>query len=230
MKNKSSIIWGLVLIAVGVILGGNALNLFDINIFFKGWWTLFIIIPCFVGLFTEKSKTGNIIGLLVGVALLLACLGVINFDILWKLLVPTIIIIIGLSLLFKNVFDRELSAKIKELNEGANSDGEVAAVFSGQKVNADGEEFKGKKLSAVFGGVEYDLTGAKIKEDAVINASAIFGGIDILVPNGVNVKVKSSSLFGGVTDKTRRKKDDKNEKAPTIYVNASCLFGGVEIK
>lgn len=46
MQNKKNIILGIILIALGIIFGGNALNLFSINVFFKGWWTLFIIIPC----------------------------------------------------------------------------------------------------------------------------------------------------------------------------------------
>ena len=45
MKQFRSIIWGIAIIALGVILGGNALGWFSIDIFFDGWWTLFIIVP-----------------------------------------------------------------------------------------------------------------------------------------------------------------------------------------
>ena len=64
MKKISSIIWGIVLIAAGALFALNALNITDIDIFFDGWWTLFIIVPCAVGLFTEYEKTGNIIGII----------------------------------------------------------------------------------------------------------------------------------------------------------------------
>ena len=67
---------------------------------------------------------------------------------------------------------------------------------------------------------------AKIKEDVVINASSVFGGIDIIVPDDVNIKIKSNSIFGGVDNKKKNNEDKKH----TIYVNASCLFGGVDIK
>ena len=63
MKNLTSVIWGLAFIIVGVIFGLNTLNITDINIFFDGWWTLFIIIPCFINLFKAGDKKGNIIGL-----------------------------------------------------------------------------------------------------------------------------------------------------------------------
>ena len=58
----SNILWGLVLILIGIIFGLNALDIADINIFFDGWWTLFIIVPCFIDLFKDKDKSGNIIG------------------------------------------------------------------------------------------------------------------------------------------------------------------------
>ena len=54
MKNISSVIWGIVLIVAGALFGLNALNITNIDIFFDGWWTLFIIVPCAVGLFTER--------------------------------------------------------------------------------------------------------------------------------------------------------------------------------
>ena len=67
MKKFGNILWGIVLIILGLIIGANALGIADINIFFDGWWTLFIIIPCFIGLFKEREKTGNIIGLFIGI-------------------------------------------------------------------------------------------------------------------------------------------------------------------
>ena len=220
-----SIIWGIVLVTVGVLLGGNAAGLFDVNVFFDGWWTLFIIVPCLIGLITEKGeRVGNLIGLIVGVMLLLACQDVIDFDLLWKLLVPGIIVVVGLTLIFKSAFNKQISAKIKELNENVGKEDEIAAVFSGQKIDMKGEKFKGKKVSAVFGGLELDLRKAVIEEDVVINASAVFGGIDILAPDDVIVKVKSNSLFGGVKSK------HNGDKGHVVYVNGTAMFGGIEIK
>ena len=37
MKTARAIIWGLAIVALGIIFGGNALGLFNIDIFFKGW-------------------------------------------------------------------------------------------------------------------------------------------------------------------------------------------------
>ena len=61
MKKAGSVLLGIVLIAAGVIWALNEFNVTNINVFFDGWWTLFIIVPCAIGLFTEREKTGNII-------------------------------------------------------------------------------------------------------------------------------------------------------------------------
>ena len=83
MKKAGSVLWGIVLIAAGVIWALNEFNITNISVFFDGWWTLFIIVPCAIGLFTEREKTGNIIGIAVGVFLLLCCQDILSFSMLW---------------------------------------------------------------------------------------------------------------------------------------------------
>jgi predicted membrane protein len=228
MKKFSAIMWGLALVALGVILGGNALGWFNINIFFNGWWTLFIIVPCFISLITNpKEWLGDLIGILIGVSLLLACRDIISFKVLWKLLLPAIIILIGLSIIFKNLFSQKFDKAVSKLNDKFNKDDESGAVFGGSNINLAGKEFKGKNINAIFGGLKLDLREAKIKEDVIINATAVFGGIDILVPKDVAVETKSNSFFGGVSNK---KKTAPKDKAPTVYVNGVALFGGIEVK
>ena len=228
MKKFSAIMWGLALVALGVILGGNALGWFNINIFFNGWWTLFIIVPCFISLITNpKEWLGDLIGILIGVSLLLACRDIISFRDLWKLLLPAIIILIGLSIIFKNLFSQKFDKAVSKLNDKFNKDDESGAVFGGSNINLAGKEFKGKNINAIFGGLKLDLREAKIKEDVIINATAVFGGIDILVPKDVAIETKSNSFFGGVSNK---KKTAPKDKAPTVYVNGVALFGGIEVK
>ncbi len=226
MNNVKNILWGIALVVIGVIIGLNTMNVVNIDIFFDGWWTLFIIVPCFIGLFTNKDKTGNIIGLFVGVILLLGMQNIIDFNLIWKLLLPSIIVIIGLSLIFKNTFNSKINNEIKKLNNKNTKNNEYCATFSEQRIDIPNEEFKGATLNSVFGSITCDLREAKIKEDVVINASSVFGGIDIIVPDDVNIKIKSNSIFGGVNNKKKNNEDKKY----TIYVNASCLFGGVDIK
>ena len=220
MKNCKNIILGIILIVVGVWFGLYATGVVKVDLLFDGWWTLFIIIPSFLGLFDEDGRTGSLIGLFVGVLLLLSCQDVLNFDIVLKLIVPCVLIVTGLSFIFKGKIKTKNIENVKTVG-GTNYN----ATFSGQNLDFSKEEFTGTKLDAVFGGIKCDLRNAIINDDVVIEASAIFGGITILVPKDVNVKITSTSIFGGVDGKSKMDKPGK-----TIYVNATCLFGGVEVK
>lgn len=225
MIKISNILWGLVFIVVGVIFGLNALNITNINIFFDGWWTLFIIVPCFIGLFKDEDKSSNLIGLVIGICLLLGCIDIIEFALIWKLMVPAILVMIGLSFIFKDTLNSKIKKEIKKLNKAETK--EYCSCFSGQTIDFNNEEFKGCTISAIFGGAKCDLKNAIIKNDVVINATSIFGGITIYVPEGVNVKISATSIFGGVSDE-RKNKTKNNEY--TIYINTTSMFGGIEIK
>lgn len=227
MKKLSKILWGIALIAVGSIFALKAFGVTNVEIFFDGWWTLFIIVPCLVGIFSEREKTGNIIGLLIGVFLLLCCQNVLSFDMFWKLAIPAIIVIIGLKMIFGAIFGDKAIKMLETSRKNGDSIKVGCATFSGQNLNFDGEQFSGAELTAVFGGVKCDLRQAIIEKDCAVNATSVFGGIDILVPDNINVKVNSNSIFGGVSEKNHR---TAVQGAVTIYINATCMFGGVEIK
>lgn len=225
MKRSGAVIWGVVLIVVGVIFALNALHITNIDVFFDGWWTLFIIVPCGVGLFTERQKTGNIIGSIIGVFLLLCAQDVLSFSLVWKLLVPAIIIILGLKMLIKGLRGDRASQIMTKIKADGGQPRVGCAIFSGQELRYDGEVFEGAQLTAVFGGVDCDLRNAIIEKDCAIDLTAVFGGIDILVPENVNVKISTTSIFGGVSNKTVSRKD-----VPTLYITGTCMFGGAEIK
>lgn len=227
MKKFGNILWGLVFIIVGLIIGLNAMGITNINIFFRGWWTLFIIVPSFIELFKNDNKIWSIIWLIIGIVLLLCSRGIFSFAIIGKLIFPFILVMIGLNFIFRDALQTKINDKIKKLNSEKVDGENFCATFGGVKADFNGQEFKGANLDAVFGGVEIDLTEAIINHDQVINASAIFGGVDIKAPKGVNIKVKSTPIFGGVSNKI---KTAFNESLPTIYINAFCLFGGVDIK
>lgn len=230
MSKMSRWLWGIVLVVLGVILGINALGIMQINIFFPGWWTLFIIVPCVISLFgNDSDKWADIVGIIVGVALLLGCQGLLSFRMIWSLIVPVILIVVGLSLLLKDVLKGKVTKEIKRLHkEGSGKGKEYWATFAGQNLNFANQVFEGCRLEAVFGGIKCDLREAEIKEDVLIRASAVFGGVTILVPKDVNVQVIASSMFGGTTNRFAKKELD--EKKKTIFVESTALFGGVEIK
>lgn len=227
MKKFGNILWGVVFIIVGAIFGLNAVGLTNINIFFKGWWTLFIIIPSLIELIRSTNKMWSFIWLIIGVVLLLCAQNILSFHLVRKLFFPFILVMIGISIIFKDTFHKKMAEKIRKLNSNKGDFDEYCATFGSQKSNLSGQEFKGANLDAVFGSVALDLSEAIIKQDQVINANAVFGGIEIKVPTNVNIQVKSTPIFGGVENKV---KTDYNESLPTIYINGVAMFGGVEIK
>ncbi len=276
MKKASSWLWGIILVALGVILGVNALGIAKIDIFFPGWWTLFIIVPCFVSLLTEKHKGGALAGVVIGVCLLLACLGIVPFGIMWKLLLPIILVIVGLTVILHAMSNGEVNDKIREARRAQAearhhsraktehiAEGEIVSdkkktkseridddddededddeedeefeqhaywsTFSDQKIDFDGKTFEGCRIDAVFGGADLDLREAKIQNEAIVRASSVFGGIIIYVPDDVKVEVASSAIFGGVSDKRKTAKAKEQAKT-TLYIDATCVFGGVEIR
>lgn len=224
MKDKGNLIWGIILIVVGIIIGLNSLGIANINIFFDGWWSLFIIIPSLADIIKRPNKASNYGWLVLGIVLLLCAQDILKFEVIGKLIFPAILVFIGLSLLFKDKVGKKVKEKIKTLNEEGLE--EYYATFSGQEINKAGEVFNGASLNAIFGGIDLKLQDAKIQKDILINTTAVFGGIDIIVPSNVNVKVQSTSIFGGADNKITK----QTENLPTIYVKAFCLFGGVDIK
>ena len=225
MKNLSRILWGIVLIFIGVIWGLNRTGVADINIFFAGWWTLFIIVPSIISLFeSDSNKTSSIIFLVIGILLLLASQGVFEFEILWEILLPAIVILIGLSLIFGHKVDFNVKEKTKCLNSDDTES--IFAAFGEQNVSKSGEKFEKANLNAIFGAVKLDLRDAKLEKETVIGAWAIFGGIEILVPEDCIVKVKATPVFGGVSNERKNNEDAKK----TIYIEAYAIFGGLDIK
>ena len=229
MKKAKPIIWGIAIIALGVIFGGNAIGLFNLNVFFDGWWTLFIIVPSAISLITEREKIASLGFLATGIILLLAAQDVFSYDIAWKAILAIFLILIGLSIIFKTIFhnknDKEVAKKVEDLKNNKTMDSQTA-VFSGSDRIYNDEVFSGSNLVAVFGGVDLDLRKAKFEKDTVIKTFCLFGGIDIKVPEDVQIKIRSGFVFGGVSDD---RKGDKNKGKHTIYLDAGGGFGGISI-
>lgn len=223
MRTKTSnILWGLAFVAAGVIVIGNIIDLWDFSVFFRGWWTLFIIIPCIISMVTNGFHSGNLIGLGIGVLLLLGAQKVITGDLAGKLIFPVILIIIGLSILLGG------HGHVKHV-KFPKSDGnspEYASVFSGRDLSFAGQVFTGADFTSVFGGFDVDLREAQITQDVVIHATAIFGGADFRVPQNVKIVVSGTPIFGGTSMKAVQSSDPA---APTVYFNTFCAFGGIEI-
>lgn len=216
---------GLVLIVVGVIIAGNVLDWWDISLFFRGWWTLFIIIPCGQSVMKRGFQSGAGFGLVVGILLFLSQQNLFSFGWIVKLAIPVLLIYYGLKIVSQG--HRVHIGHPESMSGEYRGEAGCNAIFSGKEQRVNGEEYFGSAVNAVFGGAELDLREAVIIEDVTINAAAIFGGVEIYLPKDVNVKVKASSLFGGTDNNADR---PTVPEWPTVYIYTTSIFGGVEIQ
>ncbi len=219
---------GLVLVLIGIYFLMKVLVPgFDFDLSWGIIWPIILIVLGVNNLFKfKKLDIFNIVLIIIGVIYLLLGLNVIS-NVNYKIIVAIIFIGIGISIItasFKNKKIKEISKSINVNKEGIIT---YNGIFSGIEEKINDEDFKGANCYAIFGGVELDLRDAKLKNDVVINCYSVFGGIDLLIPDDVNIVVNSGSLFGGVENKTNNKNNFKNK---TIYVNATAIFGGVDLK
>ncbi len=214
---------GILLIVAGVVIAGNVMNWWNISLFFRGWWTLFIIIPCAGNVRRYGMRTGWGAGLILGVMMLLTQWHLFSLGWAIKLVLPVLLILYGLYVIGNGVhFNRVAPDGTTDSRLG----GSYNAFFSGNETCLPSEEFFGASTTAVFGGVELDLRSAIIVEDVTIDATAIFGGIEIYLPDDVNVKLTSTALFGASDNGVKRV---TVPEWPTVYIRSTAIFGGVEI-
>jgi hypothetical protein len=80
----------------------------------------------------------------------------------------------------------------------------------------------------VLGGADLDLREATLAAPEVtIWAISLFGGSDIVVPEGVHVELSSFALFGG--DALKLEGPEPAPGAPVVHVRTVSLFGGTDV-
>ena len=229
MKQSCKIILGLTLVAAGVLWILAATGVLNFSFSTKGWWTLFIIVPCFIGLFSDKDKVGPCVGIAIGVLLLLAVRDVINWHMFWQIAVALLIISFGVQLiLFRSCHHAHCEAhELKTIVRDGKNIRRIESAFGKQNISFAGETFEGADVQSSFGGLTLDMHGAIITDEAFIDLNVGFSGVVIVVPDDLAVQVSVSSGFGGVTDNRRNK---LGTGTPRLIITGSVGFGGVEIR
>lgn len=102
------------------------------------------------------------------------------------------------------------------------------AIFGGVTRKGDWRVRRKTQSLAMFGGIDLDLTAAVFEAPEVeISGFWCFGGLDIKVPEGMQVRDHTAGIFGG-TDV--RDLGEPIPGAPTLVVKGVALFGGVSIR
>ena len=229
MKQTSKIIGGIALLAFGIVWALELLNVIHINL--EGWWTLFIIVPCFVNIFNDKGKAGAIIGFGIGILLLLATRNVILWPDIWKYIICLVAVIWGISLLFFSKKDScshcHTASKAEPIVMDGSKMHKIDVSFSKQDYSYNGQRFEGAEVHTSFGYTCLDLRGADIMDNAIITLECSFGGIEIRVDKNVCIKNEINTSFAGVECNCNTQQIDGLKK---LYFKGHCSFGGIEIK
>ena len=259
MRNRiSNLLWGGLLVALGIGFFGNSLEWWRFDLFFDGWWTLFIILPCAFSIIGSGAHTGNLVGLGVGVFLLLNEQDILPLR-FHQLILPVALVAVGLTVIFRRTYHQPPYQPGPQQNPpgagayqnagpgpGPGPDSNRYAytppqagkgrqpsanpnpfsILSGANSCFTGCEFRGGSCTAVLGGVELDLRGAIITQDVTISATAVLGGVDILVDDRVQVRYSSVPILGGLDCSI----GPRDPALPTVYVNGVSVLGGIDIE
>lgn len=214
-----SLLAGFIIAAIGTGFLLDNLGILEFGSFIGTYWPLLIIL---VGIFQLLTRSNTFIGALITIAIgAILQLSRLNSlpDNFWTILWPVIIIIVGLQIAFSRIFSPALQgtgdAIIKSM-----------VLFGGTAVKSHSKDFKGGDITAVFGGIEVDLTQADILvKEAHLKVTTAFGGVEIKVPSDWKVRLEGLPIFGGLENKTNGTSSEK-----ILVITASATFGGVEVK
>ena len=84
------------------------------------------------------------------------------------------------------------------------------------------------KWQSLFGDVVLDLRAAHVAQTVVeIDAGTVFGDVDLLVPEGVEVEIRARVLFGDVKQEAG---EAAPPGAPRIVLTGGTVFGDVRVR
>ncbi|HEU5424026.1 MAG TPA: DUF5668 domain-containing protein [Nitrolancea sp.] len=220
--NPGRLLVGLLLLAVGSILLLDRAGWGDAGHLIGQWWPLIIVAAGLIQIaVANRPAPGPVLLVLFGLVLLPFTLDLISAS-FWSVFWPLVLILVGLAFIFRQgLWPRARTS--------ASDDVSAFAIFSPSTVVSHAAALQGGTATAIFGGVTLDLRQARLAPGAAIDASAAFGGIDVLVPPGWRVEMRGLPIFGGLSDKTRHE-GPLPDDAPALTVNGLAFFGGVDVK
>lgn len=216
------LILGLAVLAAGVILTLDSMDLLDADDFLVFWPLILIAIGLTKAL---SRRTSDLVfaAVFCGVGLwfLASNLGWVDIwpeDFLW----PAVLILAGGYLLAGGLRRRAA--------DGGSPDSYVSsfAFWSGIERSSSSADFRGADLTAIMGGVDLDLRQAAIRESpAVIHLFTLWGGIDLKVPQDWKLEYRLLPILGGYGDETEQ---SPGPDSPTLVIKGAAIMAGIDVK
>jgi predicted membrane protein len=224
-NSRAHLLLGIILVLLGVAVMAE---IFDAvpwrmrNIIFS--WQMILIVLGVIFISGNDNKSTGYILLGIGAFFILPRF----FDVphYWRSLFwPSLLILVGLLILFGRTRRSQVT---REKSEGDDLLDDVD-IFGGSEKVLHSQNFKGGKISNIFGGSKYDMRQAKLAEGTnILEVSMIFGGSKFIVPEDWDVKMEVTTIFGGFSDKRHRSivVPDANRK---LIIRGEAIFGGGEL-
>jgi len=129
----------------------------------------------------------------------------------------------------------EIRRKIRDVsvscNQGSDDFFDDVNIFGGGERIYTSQNFRGGKITSIFGGSEIDLTKAKLAPGRnVIEVAYVFGGSTIIIPPTWNLRIETTAIFGAITDKRNIIHDPEKQDDGILVIKGAAIFGGGEIK
>jgi len=227
LTNNRAIV-GVILVLVGLFLVLRNTGFFPDfidNIIFS-WPMLLITIGVVITIGSSGTKTSGIIVLAVGAFFLIPHIfrETFNVNMFW----PSIFIIIGVIF----IFSRRKGWNSMSTSPQVGDDYiDYVHVFSGGERQIVSDNFRGGKVTAVFGGSEIDLTKAKLGPGVSdLELACVFGGCTIIVPDDWNVKIEVVPVLGGFGDSRKLNPGRTIDTTRQLVIKGAVVFGGGEVK
>jgi predicted membrane protein len=220
------IFWGLVLILVGVLFLLDRMGRLDFGDLIGRWWPLILVAAGLWHLISNEFRdvVGGLFLIVIGAMFQLAKLEILGQS-AWHYIWPALIIILGLWVL-AGAFRQQTGPKIPISKEEAL---DAFAIFSGLERRIESQNFRGGKATALLGGIDLDFSQVRLAEGkASIELTAVLGGIDVRVPRHIRVELHGSPVLGGIEDNHLYTPGAEGDQ--TLYIKATAILGGIEIK
>lgn len=226
MDNRA--VFGGIMILLGVALVLNNLDFMPWwleNIIFS--WQMLLIALGAIFYFGKKEKNTGLVLMAVGGVFLIPDIFNLSYR-TERFIWPAILIIVGVIILRKR-HDSHWHTNVKGANHADYVD--ELNVFGGGERLITSKNFRGGKVTCVFGGTELNLTSSQLAEGTnVLDVFAMFGGCTLIVPSDWEVKVEVTSILGGFSDKRTNPVNYLVEPKKELIVRGTVLMGGGEIK